>query len=76
MAVAPYLPEGSNTKLFLLVFSLVFFLIAFWLASNPSKLVERIGKVLTPSLLSLIVLLFVLNHYFHFLKSITHIKYQ
>ena len=59
MAVAPYLPEGSNTKLFLLLFSLVFFVVAYWLASNPNKLVDRIGKVLTPSLLCLIVFLFV-----------------
>lgn len=59
MAVAPYLPSGTNTKLFLLIFSFVFFSIAYWLASNPNKLVDRIGKFLTPSLLSLIVLLFI-----------------
>ena len=59
MAVAPYLPEGTNTKLFLLIFSFVFFVIAYWLASNPNKLVDRIGKFLTPSLLCLIVVLFI-----------------
>lgn len=59
MAVAPYLPDGSNIKLYLFIFSLLFFIIAYWLASNPSKLVNRIGKVLTPSLLFLIVVLFV-----------------
>lgn len=34
-------------------------MIALWLALTPNKLVERIGKFLTPSLLTLIVLLFV-----------------
>mgnify|MGYP000603371547 CR=1 FL=1 len=50
MAVAPYLPEEANLSLFMLGFSLVFFLIAGWLALTPNKLVERIGKFLTPSL--------------------------
>ena len=59
MAVAPYLPEGANLSLFMLAYSLVFFIIAAWLALNPGKLVERIGRYLTPSLLSLIVILFV-----------------
>ena len=59
MAIAPYLPEGSNTKLFLLFFSCIFFIIAYWLALNPNKLVDRIGKYLTPALLFLIVFLFI-----------------
>ena len=59
MAVAPYLPQGANLKLFMLAYSLVFFVIALWLALNPGKLVERIGRYLTPSLLSLIVILFI-----------------
>lgn len=58
MAVAPYLPEEANLSLFMLLFSLVFFLIAGWLALTPNKLVERIGKFLTPSLLCLILFLF------------------
>lgn len=58
MAVAPYLPEGSPFTLYMLAYSLVFFLIACWLCMNPQKLVERIGHVLTPSLLILITILF------------------
>ncbi len=58
MAVAPYLPKEANLSLFMLLFSLVFFLIAGWLALTPNKLVERIGKFLTPSLLCLILFLF------------------
>lgn len=59
MAIAPYLPEGAFFSVFMLLYSLVFFLIAGWLALTPNKLVDRIGKVLTPSLLTLLTLLFV-----------------
>lgn len=58
MAVAPYLPEGSNAALWMAGYSLVFFLIALWLCLNPGKLVSRVGNYLTPSLLALLVLLF------------------
>ncbi|MBP1571521.1 MAG: branched-chain amino acid transport system II carrier protein, partial [Oscillospiraceae bacterium] len=59
MAVAPYLPQDAPLKLFMLGYSLIFFVIAAWLALNPSKLVDRIGQYLTPSLLTLIVFLFI-----------------
>ena len=59
MAVAPYLPEGVSLKWYMLGSSLVFFAIAAWLALNPTKLVDRIGRFLTPSLLTLILFLFI-----------------
>ncbi len=59
MAFAPYLPAGSNSALWMAVYSLVFFTIALWLCLTPSKLVDRIGHYLTPSLLILLVFLFV-----------------
>ena len=59
MAVAPYLPEGANLAVCMVVYSLVFFIIAAWLALTPNKLVDRIGHFLTPSLLVLILFLFV-----------------
>ena len=46
-------------KLFMFIYSFVFFMIALWLAYTPNKLVERIGKFLTPSLLILLCFLFV-----------------
>ena len=58
MAIAPYMPEGASFKLFMLCYSLVFFLVACWLALAPNKLVDRLGKCLTPTLLCLIVSLF------------------
>ncbi len=59
MAVAPYLPESANLKLWMLVYSAVFFAIALWLCFTPGKLVKRIGTFLTPSLLILLCFLFV-----------------
>ena len=59
MAVAPYLPDNTPIKLYLLIFSVIFFLVATWLALTPGKLVDRIGKILTPSLLFLICFLFI-----------------
>lgn len=59
MAVAPYLPEDANASLWMAGYSLVFFLVALWLCLNPGKLVNRIGRGLTPALLTLLALLFV-----------------
>ncbi|MDN9009697.1 branched-chain amino acid transport system II carrier protein [Brevibacillus laterosporus] len=49
--------KGSNLPL--LVYSIVYMSITFWLCLNPTKLVDRIGKVLTPTLLLIIAILFV-----------------
>ena len=59
MAIAPYLPQGTSSTIGMFLYSLVFFLLAMWLALTPNKLVSRMGKFLTPTLLCLILLLFV-----------------
>lgn len=59
MAITPLLPDNVSSALFMFIYSFIFFSIALWLSLNPKKLVERIGKYLTPSLLSLIVFLFI-----------------
>lgn len=52
IGVIPFLSESAaNSRLPLLIFSIVFFVITAWLAMNPTKLVDRIGKILTPALL-------------------------
>ena len=58
MAVAPYLPDGTNLTVWMVGYSLVFFAVALWLCLNPKKLVARIGTFLTPSLLILLCFLF------------------
>lgn len=59
MAVEPFL-AGTNvsTTVARLIYTLVFFTVAYWLCLTPSKLVDRIGKFLTPTLLTLITLVF------------------
>ena len=59
MAVAPYLPESFSVKLALLAYTFVFFSISYWLSLSPNKLVDRMGKVLTPTLLLLILVIVV-----------------
>lgn len=59
MAALPFLsgavPEGTAR----VIYSCIFFLIAFLVALKPERLTERLGKVLTPCLLSLIAVIFV-----------------
>jgi branched-chain amino acid:cation transporter, LIVCS family len=60
MGAKPFLPEGMGTSpLSLFVYTVVFFSIVFWFAKSPSKLVERFGKILTPTLLILILIVFI-----------------
>ena len=59
MAVQPYLPKSVPMDLALLAYTVIFFLVAFWLCVTPSKLLDRVGKVLTPTLLTLMLILFV-----------------
>lgn len=59
MTVAPYLTDSSNNTWWMLLYSFIFFLVALWLCLKPSKLVQRIGRYLTPSLLFLLVFLFI-----------------
>lgn len=59
MAVAPYLPEGVSLTFAMFLFTLVFFTVAYWLSLSPTKLVDRMGKVLTPTLLTLIAVIFI-----------------
>lgn len=59
MAVQQYLPEGVNIFSLRLLYTLFFFLSAFLISLNPSKLVNRVGKVLTPTLLVLILFMFI-----------------
>lgn len=55
IAIFPLLNEPSNISLF--IFTALYFSISLWLALNPSKMVERVGSILTPVLLIAIALL-------------------
>lgn len=51
----PLLNHGRD---FQVVYSVVFFAAAFWLALRPEKLTDRLGKILCPCLIVLILVLF------------------
>lgn len=59
MAVVPFLKEPSALSLF--IFTVLFFVITLWLAINPSKMVDRVGAILTPALLISILALVVMS---------------
>ena len=58
MSIAPYLSESSNSLILMIVYSVVFFALSAWLSLNPTKLVDRLGSILTPVLIVLLVFLF------------------
>ncbi|QBQ63970.1 branched-chain amino acid transport system II carrier protein [Actinobacillus indolicus] len=55
MVVVPFLGEPSSTSLF--IFTSLYFGLALWLSLNPTKMVDRIGAILTPALLITIIAL-------------------
>jgi len=58
IGIVPFLPEGAADHWApLLITSVIFFALILVLAINPSKLVDRVGKILTPVLLGVILLL-------------------
>lgn len=57
MAVVPFI--GNYGKIAQLIYSLVFFGIALYMALNPEKLSDRLGKIMCPLLLLLIFVIFV-----------------
>ena len=59
MAVQPFLSSNMSVEAARFIYTLVFFLIAYWLCSTPAKLVDRLGKCLTPILLILISVVFI-----------------
>ncbi len=55
-------PVTGNTRLPLFVFIAIYFLFAYLIALNPSKLMDRVGKVLTPIFALLIVILIIVGN--------------
>lgn len=58
IGVSPFLNEPlRSSPIPLLIFTFIFFFLTGWLSMNPSKLVDRIGKIITPLLLIVLVIL-------------------
>ncbi|SDI80679.1 branched-chain amino acid transport system II carrier protein [Alteribacillus bidgolensis] len=60
ISVYPIITEmGQTSKLFLFLFSFLFILLTVLLSLNPSKFVDRLGKVITPVFATLLIILVV-----------------
>ncbi len=57
IGILPFL-SGDHEALGRAAYTLFFYLATYYLARNPSKLVDRVGKLLTPALLLFLALLF------------------
>lgn len=60
IGIAPFIGASDNT-LKLAIYTVIFFGISLWLSFNPSKIVDRIGKVLTPIMLLFILILIIMS---------------
>ncbi|WP_449622668.1 branched-chain amino acid transport system II carrier protein [Robertmurraya sp. Marseille-Q9965] len=56
IGISPFVSE-SYTQIGLIIFTVLFFGITLWLSLNPAKIVDNVGKILSPGI---IILLFVL----------------
>jgi len=60
IGIRPFMPNDSGVNTIgLSLYTLLFFCITYWLSLNPNKLVDRIGKILTPLLLITLVVILV-----------------
>lgn len=58
IGILPFLPEAAGqSSLPLFLFTIIFFGITLWLSLNPTKLVDTVGKLLTPILLIVLALI-------------------
>lgn len=58
LAAQPYL-GGTHTMLYSILFTAAFFGVTYYLSSNPNKIVDVVGKLLTPFLLLSILAIFI-----------------
>jgi len=56
IGIAPFVSEGFG-QIGLFVFTAVFFIVTLWFSLNPAKLVDRVGKILSPAIIILIFIL-------------------
>ncbi len=58
IGIRPFLTE-DNLALGQLIYTAIFFGASYYLALNPNKIIDRVGKMLTPALLIVLAILFV-----------------
>ncbi|VEF46883.1 branched-chain amino acid uptake carrier [Bacillus freudenreichii] len=58
IGIAPFVGDDF-AKIGLFIFTLAFFGITVWLSLNPSKMVDRVGKILSPGIIILLAVLLI-----------------
>lgn len=56
IGIAPFVGEES-AQLGVLIFTVLFFGVTLWLSLNPAKIVDRVGKILSPAIIILIFIM-------------------
>ncbi|HZG72845.1 MAG TPA: branched-chain amino acid transport system II carrier protein [Chondromyces sp.] len=59
IGIAPFVSEGS-AQMGLFIFTLVFFGVTVWLSLNPAKIVDRVGRFLSPAIIVLLAVLLIM----------------
>ena len=61
LSIGPFfaIPRTGHTSLWLFVFTVIYFALALWIAMNPSKILDSIGRILTPIFAIMIVVVIV-----------------
>ncbi|MEK3889118.1 branched-chain amino acid transport system II carrier protein [Bacillus sp. FSL K6-3431] len=59
IGIAPFVSDGY-AQIGLFIFTLLFFVITMLLSLNPAKLVDRVGKILSPGIIILLLVLLVM----------------
>jgi len=59
VGISPFIGE-EYTQIALIIFTLLFFGVTLWLTLNPAKLVDRVGKILSPAIIVLLLVLLVM----------------
>ncbi|MFZ7946818.1 MULTISPECIES: branched-chain amino acid transport system II carrier protein [Bacillaceae] len=59
IGIAPLVGEGLG-QVGLIIFTAVFFIVTLWFSLNPAKIVDNVGKILSPGIIVLIFVLLVM----------------
>ncbi|MBS4176827.1 branched-chain amino acid transport system II carrier protein [Lederbergia citrea] len=59
IGIAPFVGEGYG-QAGLIIFTLLFFIVTMWFSLNPAKIVDRVGKILSPGIIILLAVLLVM----------------
>lgn len=58
IGIAPFVGE-AHAQLGLFIFTLLFFIVTLWFSLNPAKIVDNVGKILSPAIIVLLIILLV-----------------